>query len=802
MSKERWHYLGTLLVLAAVYFLSGRLGLSIPSQDMHITLFWLPSGIAVVALFLFGTKCWPGIVLGALGIVLSLGNGLGFAVLIAIGNTLAPIITVWLLRRWQFNHYFGSRRDLYLLVSAAAIGMLLSSAGGTAVLWGREMIPTSEILPAWLHWWMGDFLGVLLVGPILLALTHKSRSNIMCRPVEAALSALMLAVVGGLIFCSSIIEYAMALSFLPLPILLSVSMRLGFSASALAVLELSLLTAIGTGLGQGAFGSLPAEVGYVIAWFYILCIVLIGLKTTTMLGERLAVEKKLRKSEASLRASNDIASLGSFELDITSGHWVSTSNLERIFGLPPSSVHVLEEWANLIHPEDRLGTIEYMKHEVIGQGKKFDREYRIIRHHDQIERWMHGLGQVERDSEGQVVKIHGTIQDVTERKRAEQLLARSMQQLEEKELAKSRFLAAAGHDLRQPLAAANIFINTLMFSNPSREQKEIIQNLEQVMQNFHQLLDSLLNISKLDAGVIKPEYILIDVVDIFKRIEQNFSPIAVEKGLRFSFYFPMNQTLTIQTDMSLICSVLMNLVSNAIKHTSRGGVLISARVRGGDVLFQVWDTGIGIMQKDIGKIYDEFFQVNNPQRDSSIGLGLGLSIAKRALALLGGEFECRSRPGHGAVFGFRLPLHQGQQGLQQPVSHSSHIGHDSQMAFVEGKRFMVVEDDAMVGKAICAALAMMHGESICFSSAEGALLHTTEKTVDYYIVDYMLSGKMNGIALLNQLRQLQGRPIHAVLITGDTSPEFVRSMTSCKWPIRHKPVTISELISSLGSPAR
>jgi len=649
---------------------------------------------------------------------------------------------------------------------------------------------------------MGDFLGVLLVGPILLALTHQSRSNITCRPVETVLSALILAVVGALLFCSSTIEYAMALSFLPLPILLSISVRLGFSASAFAVLELSLLTAIGTGLGHGAFGSLPAEVGYVIAWLYILCIVLIGLKTTTMLGERIAVEKKLRKSEASLRASNVIAGLGSFDLDIPSGNWVGTSNLEKIFGLPSSSVHALDEWANLIHPEDRLATIEYMSHEVIGQGKRFDREYRIIRHHDQVERWMHGLGQVERNSEGQVVKIHGTIQDITERKKAEQLLAKSMQQLEEKELAKSRFLAAAGHDLRQPLAAANIFINTLMFSNPSREQEEVIKNLEQVVQNFHQLLDSLLNISKLDAGVIKPEYTLIDVLDIFKRIEQNFSPIAVEKGLRFSFYFPMNQTLTIQSDMNLIYSVLMNLVSNAIKHTSRGGVLISARVRGGDVLFQVWDTGVGIMQKDIDKIYDEFFQVNNPQRDSSSGLGLGLSIAKRALTLLGGEFECSSRPGRGTVFGFHLPLHQGQQRLQQSGSYSLHVEHDSQLAFVEGKRFMVVEDDTMIAKAICCALEVMHGETICFCSAEDALLHTNHETVDYYIVDYMLSGKMNGIELLNQLRQQRGRPIHAVLITGDTSPEFVRGMTTCKWPIQHKPVTISELISSLGSPAR
>jgi len=225
-----------------------------------------------------------------------------------------------------------------------------------------------------------------------------------------------------------------------------------------------------------------------------------------------------------------------------------------------------------------------------------------------------------------------------------------------KELAKTRFLAAAGHDLRQPLAAANLFIDALKFTNPTEKQNVIIARLDQAMSNFNGLLDTLLNVSKLDGGMIKPEYTAVPVAEIFEWIEQSFAPAANKKQIRFILHYPMKEMLAVHADIDLLKSVLMNLISNAIKFTAKGGILVGARHRGGQLLFQVWDTGIGIADEHIKHIFDEFYQVDNPQRDRVQGLGLGLYIVKRSLGLFDGDVCCHSKVGRGTVFEFLVPL--------------------------------------------------------------------------------------------------------------------------------------------------
>lgn len=398
--------------------------------------------------------------------------------------------------------------------------------------------------------------------------------------------------------------------------------------------------------------------------------------------------------------------------------------------------------------------------------------------------------------EGQVL-LQGTVRNISERKQIEHALAESMHKLEDKELSKSRFLAAAGHDLRQPLAAANLFIDALKHSALTPQQKKTIQQLNQSMTTFDGLLDSLLNISKLDSGIIKPNYAPIYLADIFYWLEQSFALMVSEKHLGFKLYFPTRETLVVRSDFGLLKSLLMNLVSNAIKYTSKGAIFVSARRRGSDVLFQVWDTGIGINSDQLKHIFDEFYQINNPQRDRASGLGLGLAIVKRTITLLGGDIECRSQIGRGSVFKFRLPLDRTPGSVVQQdvtVAPQEDVVNDS---FARGRHFIVVEDDALVVKAMTCWLEAMGGEVKCFNSAEDALLHANIEYHDYYIVDYMLGGTLNGIQFLNLLRQKLGKPINAVLVTGDTTTNFIREVVNCDWPVIHKPFKIEKLISSL-----
>jgi ActR/RegA family two-component response regulator len=273
--------------------------------------------------------------------------------------------------------------------------------------------------------------------------------------------------------------------------------------------------------------------------------------------------------------------------------------------------------------------------------------------------------------------------------------------------------------------------------------------------------------------------------------------MAQEKQIGFRLYFPMRKMLLVRSDIGLIKSILMNLVSNAVKFTTTGSILISARQRGKDALFQVWDSGMGISKEHIKHIFGEFYQVNNPQRDRTSGLGLGLSIAKRALTLLGEDITCRSKLGRGSVFEFHLPL---DNALPAPLPQIADLTVPEDVAnesFAQGKRFVVVEDDALVAQAMINWLEGMGGEVKCFHSAEDALRHSNLDHADYYIADYMLGGTLNGIEFLNMVRLKLGKPIRAVLVTGDTSATFIRHAVECDWPVLHKPINTSKLISAL-----
>lgn len=395
----------------------------------------------------------------------------------------------------------------------------------------------------------------------------------------------------------------------------------------------------------------------------------------------------------------------------------------------------------------------------------------------------------EYDPSGNIVSVLGVGRDITE-------LNEYRAELQRKEQAKSRFLASAGHDLRQPLAAANLFIGALKFTESTPEQARIIQHLDQAMTTFNGLLDSLLNISKLDSGVVVPEYTSIDVIEIFSWLEQNFEPVISEKKLGFKLHFPMREMLVIHSDINLVKSVLANLVGNAIKYTLNGGILVSARRRGNNVLFQVWDTGIGINMDHMGKIFDEFYQINNPQRDRRGGLGLGLAIAKRAITILDSRITLRSKVGRGSVFEFLLPL---DSALKKTKSVSDENLHDSaaNSSYVQGRHFVVLEDDMLVAEALKISLECMGAKVSCFYSAEDALSHVNElQGSDCYLVDHMLGGTFNGIQFLNILSKRFDKPINAVLLTGDTSTEFIRDTVDFAWPVLHKPVNITKLIST------
>jgi len=920
-AAQRWNQLGKILLLALAYFASGKLGLSFPTQYNHISLFWLPTGIAVAALLRLGPSCCiSGIFLGTLLIELSLDLSLPPAIGIAAGNTLAPLATVWLLRRWQFDANFARQRDLFALIAAAALGMLLSASVGVSMLRFGNLLPTGQTSMAWLDWWLGDTAGVLLAGPLLLSITRISRRKFLLRPSESLLCGLLLCTTGWMVFFFDYQSHTMPLAFLPLPLVVWAALRQGVTGTSLAVLLLSSFTAIGTALGKGVFGTMPAETGMYLAWLYMFIVVLTGLMVTTLLGEREKTEASLKRVNELLALAQREAKAGVWDWELASGKLTWSDELFTLFGLAPKTAEAnFETWRSLIHPAD-LQTAEDRISEAVKNGIPLYNEYRIvlpggetkwivsfgnssydentgtermsglcidITEHKQTEdqlrfnekllrqaqsvaklgswrikrqdnqllwsdetyrifgipagtplnyqtflnrvhpddrvlvdsawraavrgapyhiehrivvngetRWVEERAQLDFDAQGAFHSGTGSAQDITERKRVEEQLLNSLHQLEEKELSKTRFLAAAGHDLRQPVAAANLFVDALKLTSPTLHQSELIERLDQSMSVFSSMLGRLLDISKFDAGLVKPQITSFNLAELFNWLEQNFAQTALKQQLRFRLFFPMNQSLIVRTDIGLLQSVLMNLVSNAIKFTVHGGILISARTRGDQVLLQVWDTGIGIAGADLPRIFDEFYQAANPQRSREAGLGLGLSISQRAMLLLGGKVTCRSHPGHGSVFELSLPLNGHTHAIEPMPINSIPTAITNEMV-VRGKRIVVVEDDALVAAGMVELLQGLGAEVRHFLNAEEALRHTGITGTDFFIADYSLGGKLTGLDFLKAVQSKKQTPIHAVILTGETSSQFISSVADSPWPVLHKPINYAKLISGL-----
>ena len=385
----------------------------------------------------------------------------------------------------------------------------------------------------------------------------------------------------------------------------------------------------------------------------------------------------------------------------------------------------------------------------------------------------------------------GIGRDLTEREKVLGQLAEALDKEQAANMAKSRFLAAASHDLRQPIQAINLFCIALAGTPLSGMQKQISEYLALSAKGLGDILSTLLDISKLDAGHVTPEPERIRISTMFRNIDAEFSPLASEKQLRFRLHFPAEE-MAVLTDPRLLQSLLGNLIGNAVKYTQRGGILVAVRRRGRHALIQVWDTGVGISQEHIKSIFDEYFQIGNVERDKSKGLGLGLAIARRVAQLLGTDVVCRSRPGRGSVFEVRMPLAEGM-----PLTAAKGIGLSGPL-HAAVRRVVVVEDDRAVANSIKFSLESRGMAVTIYGSAEEVLANAELPAADFYISDLRLPG-LNGLELLGELQRRSGKPIHAVILTGDTSPERVELARSSRWPLLFKPVDLSDLLSAIES---
>ncbi|WP_431274948.1 ATP-binding response regulator [Variovorax ureilyticus] len=361
------------------------------------------------------------------------------------------------------------------------------------------------------------------------------------------------------------------------------------------------------------------------------------------------------------------------------------------------------------------------------------------------------------------------------------------QQADQANLAKSKFLAAASHDLRQPIHAQGLFLEVLARSKLSASQQDALANARATRQASAEMLDTLLDFSRIEAGVVEPQMQVFPLQPLFNKIENELAPQADAKGI---VYRSHETHVAVRSDSALVALILRNLVSNAIRYTERGGVLVACRERGGRAVIEVWDTGIGIEASQHEDIFREFHQLGNAERDRRKGLGLGLAIAQGLARALGTALTLASRPGRGSVF--RLALPTAQMGV---VSRGVEVipGHSR----VFDVRALVIDDDDSIRAGMRQLLTAWGCECDVADSIEEALALARLRPPGLVISDYRLRELRTGAEAIAALRAEFGQALPALLITGDTAPQRLREARASGVPLLHKPVSPNQLYHGL-----
>jgi len=367
-------------------------------------------------------------------------------------------------------------------------------------------------------------------------------------------------------------------------------------------------------------------------------------------------------------------------------------------------------------------------------------------------------------------------------------------QLELANAAKSRFLAVASHDLRQPLHALGLFVAQLRSTTSAAERQRVVGRLDDAVAMMNELFKALLDISRLDAGALTTNITEFPVARLFERVHTTFAGTAKDAGLEFRV---VPTDAWVRSDFVLLEQILFNLAANAVRYVARGGVLIGARTRGTDLRIEIWDTGPGIPGDQREKIFSEFYRGNDPQQDRrglGGGLGLGLAIVDRLCRLLHHPIELSSAVGRGSRFSVMVPIATATAKAVEPPAPIV-----SALNLAAEKLIVVIDDDALALDGMGGLLRSWACRVIAARSAAEALLDLagTERPPDLVISDFHLSDQRTGMEAIEQLRAAFGTPIPAFLVSGDTSSALLQEAQHAGYHLLHKPVDAMPLRTML-----
>lgn len=404
--------------------------------------------------------------------------------------------------------------------------------------------------------------------------------------------------------------------------------------------------------------------------------------------------------------------------------------------------------------------------------------------------------------------VEGFVADITERKLAQRHLMELNEQLEQRvaertcelrmardaaeaaNLSKDKYLAAASHDLLQPLNAARLLISTLRERGLPAAEQNLVERAHLALEGAEDLLTDLLDISKLDQRAIKPDVDAYRLEDVLLPLVSEFRSVAEAKGLRLDWYIP---DCVIHSDFRLLTRILRNFLSNACRYTDQGRVLLGARRRGDAVRIEVWDTGRGIPADQIESVFLEFNQLGVERASERTGVGLGLAIVERIAKMLGYRIQVRSQPGRGSAFSIEVPLAE----ATSPVSREAAplvaaIGDP-----LPGRRVLVLDNETSILHSMAALLGQWGCEVLTATDLDEANEALAGAGPELILADYHLDRGITGWDVALRLREQFAQPIPVVMITADRSDQCRRQLQGFGVPVLNKPVKPGKMRSVL-----
>jgi PAS domain S-box-containing protein len=780
--------------VALAYFFTARLSLVLLEPVDGVAVFWPAAGVASGILISLGSAArWPvvvGVVAATTAANLLGDRNIWNSVSSAVANAGEAVIVAGLIHRLcGFPFELSELRRVLVLFAATIVGTSLSGIAGTV---GFVLFQGSAASPLviWLHWFSADALGTIAVAPLAIGLASLARDLPPQR--EIAEGVLALAVVSFV--CALLVflpnepwtaELAIG-ALCPLLLWIAARLRSAFTAVATFVIAITILWT--TIFAIGIFGDLHLSIAERVlgAQATILAISLGALVLAALFSERRLHERAILEREARLQEALRAGSVMAFDWEVAADEVRFSQNATEILGLNSQQVLRGTEWLKHIHPEDQPRVASCL------DDARPDRPSHSIafrcRRPDGGEVWLEQIAIVQFDSAGKPTRINGLTMDVTERKRFDEELSLAWKTAEMANHAKSGFLAAASHDLRQPLQTLKLLQAALEPHHPSGEARDLVVRIGQSLDTMTDILSSLLDVNRLESGNLRLSVSEFSLNEIFEQLVGDFVAPAQERGLRLRI---VRSELIIRSDRRMLAEMIRNLLSNAVRYTDKGRILLGCRRAGDNVRIEVWDSGVGITEDQLPHIFNEYYQgADGAERG---GFGLGLAIVKRLGEILDHRVEVRSISGKGTRFFVEVP--RGRSGVKVPeAAPPVHPHNDAFLGSV-----LAIEDEASVRSALGRLLKMRGVEATIVATATEALNLVREQGLrpDVLLCDYNLRGSPDGIETIRHLRAALGRTVPAAVMTGDTRSQTVDWISAQGVSVLIKPFLAEELLEAL-----